>query len=213
MCTVEKDIANFTAIKYDAASGKFLPEEKFIAVEKCFEIRLDGKFFKKIFCSPNDLEDLIAGVIAQEKLSDSAQIFSDVKFVAKDILACADKILGELSTMHSKTNGVHSGALFDGKRILIFREDIGRHNVFDKIFGAALREKIFLGDKIIIFSGRCSAEMIQKLGRMGIPAVLAKSVPTTLAIDIAQKLGITLAARLSGGSFCIYTNPQRIVLS
>ena len=138
----------------------------------------------------------------------------DVNFVAKDILACADKLLSELSATHAKTNGVHSGAIFDQseKKILVLREDIGRHNVFDKLYGWSIRNRVDITDKIIIFSGRCSCEIILKLGRMGVPAVLAKSVPTTLSISLANKFGITLAARLAAGSFCIYTNPQRIVL-
>lgn len=148
----------------------------------------------------------------------------DIRFKAADILACADKLLGQLAATHDVTNGVHSGVIFDGRvvndgkdksiedKILIFREDIGRHNVFDKLYGWALRNNIDITDKIIVFSGRCSSEMMMKLGRMGISAVAAKSVPTTLSIDIAKKLGITLAARMAPGSFCIYTNPQRIVL-
>ena len=55
--------------------------------------------------------------------------------------------------------------------------------------------------------------MMLKLGRMGIGAVAAKSVPTTLSLKLAEKLGITLVARMAPGSFCIYTNPQRIVLA
>lgn len=138
----------------------------------------------------------------------------DVRFVAKDILACADELLTSLAVTHGKTNGVHCGAIFDQsqRKILVFREDVGRHNVFDKLYGWSIRNRVDITDKIIIFSGRCSCEMMLKLGRMGISSVLAKSVPTTLSISIANKLGITLAARLAAGSFCIYTNPQRIVL-
>ena len=135
-----------------------------------------------------------------------------VKFKAKAILACADRLLSELAVTHDKTNGVHSGVIFGGSDILVFREDIGRHNVFDKLYGWALRNEVDITDKIIVFSGRCSSEMMMKLGRMGISAVAAKSVPTTLSIDIAKKLGITLIARMAPGSFCIYTNPERIVI-
>lgn len=138
----------------------------------------------------------------------------NVRFYAKDILACADKLLSEMAATHEKTNGVHSGILYDQKerRILVFREDIGRHNVFDKLFGWALLNGVDITDKIIIFSGRCSSEMMLKLGRMGISTVAAKSVPTTLSLKLAKKLGITLAARMRPGSFCIYTNPERIIV-
>lgn len=227
--------------RYDAAKNIFVNDTKFTAVENCFDLRLNGQHFRKIFCSPNCLDDLAIGILAQaekissiddlirldidaenflidvetapvEKLPADENFHDDLHFNAKNILACADKLLGELSETHAKTNGVHSGLLFDGEKILLVREDIGRHNVFDKIHGAALREKIFLGDKVLIFSGRCSSEMMLKLWRMKIPVVAAKSVPTTFSIEIARKLGITLAARMASGSFCIYTNPKRIVL-
>ena len=97
------------------------------------------------------------------------------------------------------------------EKILVFREDIGRHNVFDKLYGWSLRNHVAITDKIIIFSGRGSAEMMMKLGRMGISTVAAKSVPTTLSLALAKKLGITLVARMAPGSFCVYTNPERIV--
>ena len=225
--------------RFDAAGNFFVPETKFTAVEVCFDLRINGKSFRQIFCSPNDIEDLTVGVLAQageissaddvthidvdaENFSidaetsavtkNSSDELGDVHFSAKKILDCADKLLSELSPTHAKTNGVHSGLLFDGEKILLVREDIGRHNVFDKIHGAALRQRINLRDKVLIFSGRCSAEMMSKLHRMKIPVVAAKSVPTTEAIELARKFGITLAARMSAGSFCIYTNPQRIVL-
>ena len=229
--------------RYSAAENIFVADEKLTAVEIALEIFLNGEKFSECFCSPGDVEDLIIGSLAQagklrsiddvEKISVDAKNFvanvttnprinddssaknfkHDVRFVAKDILNCADELLSELSTTHDKTNGVHSGILSDGKKILVFREDVGRHNVFDKIHGWSIRNRVDLCDKIIIFSGRCSCEMIQKLARMKIPAVLAKSVPTTLSISLANELGITLAARLAAGSFCIYTNHQRIVLS
>lgn len=178
--------------------------------EKFFELRLNGEPFREILCSP---ENLAFDILAQaDKISSAKDIsrleikssvikveinsavqpapktFSKVAFVAKDILDCADKLLGELSTTHDKTNGVHSGVLFDG-------------------------QNIFLGDKMIIFSGRCSFEMIRKVARMKIPVVVAKSVPTSYSINLAKKFGITLAGRLTADSFCIYSNPERIVLS
>ncbi|MBQ6131491.1 MAG: formate dehydrogenase accessory sulfurtransferase FdhD [Selenomonadaceae bacterium] len=202
-------------VRYDLRKNIFVADKKFVSVEKCFEIRVNGQPFRKIFCSPENIEDLAVGILAQAGKIPAAENIScsEVKFSAKNILNCADKLLGELSTTHGKTNGVHSGILFDGEKILLHREDIGRHNVFDKIFGAAIRQKIFLGDKMIIFSGRCSCEMILKIFRMKIPVVVAKSVPTTQAINFAKNFGVTLAGRLTADSFCIYSNPERIVLS
>lgn len=233
-----KKIMNTEARQYDAIEKIFRSNVRAIAVEERFAIRLNGKLFREIFCSPADVEDLALGVLAQAEairtvddvarlaVADSlievetqavtvpAQIESpiEVRFVAEDLLHCADKLLSALSATHGKTHGVHSGILFDGKDVLLFREDVGRHNVFDKIFGAALRGKLFLGDKCLLFSGRCSAEMLTKLKRMNVPVVVAKSVPTTLSIKLAKRIGITLVGRLTADSFCIYTNPERIVL-
>ena len=68
-----------------------------------------------------------------------------------------------------------------------------------------------LADKVIVFSGRCSTEMMLKLWRMGCKMVLAKSVPTTLSLELADKLGITLMARLTHEGFSVYTHPERVV--
>ena len=238
---MQTEFVTTNVTRYDSAKNIFVPDTKFTSVENCFELRLNGQHFRKVFCSPNCLDDLAIGMLAQtekifsiddvirldvdaenflidvetapvEKVSVSDELHDDLRFSAKNILACADKLLGELSTTHAKTNGVHSGLLFDGEKILFVREDIGRHNVFDKIHGAAIRERLNLRDKVLIFSGRCSSEMMLKLWRMKIPVVAAKSVPTTYSIELAKKLGITLAARMAAGSFCIYTNPKRIVL-
>lgn len=233
------EITTCNVMRYDTVKNNFNADKKSVAVEIVFNLLLNGKAFRKIFCSPSNLEDLVTGILAQAgKIHSAADItrleigdtlievetkntsptaqfnsLSAVRFVAKDIFACADKFLSELSITHNETRGVHSGILFDGKKILLFREDIGRHNVFDKIYGAALREKIFLGDKALIFSGRCSGEMIIKVMNMKIPIVVAKSVPTTYSISLAKKFGITLVGRLTADSFCIYTNSERIVLS
>ncbi len=127
-------------------------------------------------------------------------------------LRTADKLLGELAVTHERTNGVHSGVLYDPAmdKILVFREDIGRHNVFDKLYGWAIRQGVSLEDKLLVFSGRCSTEMVLKLWRMGCKMVLAKSVPTTLSLELADKLGITLMARLTPEGFSVYTHPQRV---
>ena len=85
--------------------------------------------------------------------------------------------------------------------------------VFNLLLNGKAFRKIFLGDKALIFSGRCSGEMIIKVMNMKIPIVVAKSVPTTYSISLTKKFGITLVGRLTADSFCIYTNSERIVLS
>lgn len=135
-----------------------------------------------------------------------------VRIEAAKALCIANRLLGELAATHERTNGVHSGVIYDtvADRILVFREDIGRHNVFDKLYGWAIRNDVSLKDKAIVFSGRCSTEMMLKLWRMDCRIVLAKSVPTTLSLELAEKLGITLLARLTRDGFSVYTHPERV---
>ena len=134
------------------------------------------------------------------------------KVQAANALQVANKLLGELAATHERTNGVHSGVLYDpvADKILVFREDIGRHNVFDKLYGWAIRHEVEMAGKMIVFSGRCSTEMMLKLWRMGCRLVLAKSVPTTLSVELAEKLGITLMARLTRDGFSVYTHAERV---
>ena len=236
----ENKFINCSVLRYDSVKNNFVADNKNTSIECSLSIYVNGNKLTESYCSPFELEDLVVGMLAQMnkintfddiidmevdykqftanvKIKDNISINTNktnnnVKFCAKDILNCADELLSKLSKTHEVTNGVHSGVIFDGKDILIYREDIGRHNVFDKLYGWSLRNHIDLSDKIIVFSGRCSSEMMKKLGHMGVPAVAAKSVPTTLSISMAKKFGITLAARMNPGSFCIYTYPERIVL-
>ncbi|WP_110954254.1 formate dehydrogenase accessory sulfurtransferase FdhD [Anaerosinus massiliensis] len=138
-------------------------------------------------------------------------IDSNAHFHAADILKSTATLLHEASATHSKTNGVHSGAIVEKGNLILYSEDIGRHNIFDKLYGKCLEQKMSMDDKMIVFSGRISSEILIKVSKMGIPCVLAKSVPTTLALGMAKDLGITIVGSIRRDSFLIYTHPERIV--
>jgi FdhD protein len=116
------------------------------------------------------------------------------------------KIFNHKSDLFINTGGVHSCGLCDRKEILYFEEDIGRHNALDKILGRALLEKLDLSDKIIITSGRISSEMLIKAAKRGIPAIVSRSAPTSLAVDIAGELNILLIGFARGQKMNIYTS-------
>jgi len=109
------------------------------------------------------------------------------------------------------TGCFHSAALSDGKRILAFAEDIGRHNTVDKIIGYSILEDIPFTGKLMLVSCRISSEIISKCSRWGIPIIASRAAPTHLAIEIAEKSGITLAGFVRGDSLNVYNNPQRII--
>lgn len=115
------------------------------------------------------------------------------------------------SQLYSTTHGVHSAALADRKSILIFSEDIGRHNAVDKIFGKCFLEDIPINDRIIICSGRISSEMSLKVAKKGLPIILSISAPTSLGVKTADKLGITLVCSVKGKKMNVYTHDWRVV--
>ncbi len=110
------------------------------------------------------------------------------------------------SQLFLDTGGVHSCALSDGSEILVFEDDIGRHNALDKVLGQAMLEDVALEDKVVLTSGRVSTEILAKVARRGIPAIISRSAPTSAAIEQAKALGMTLIGFARGDSFNVYSN-------
>lgn len=120
------------------------------------------------------------------------------------------KAMQETSHDFQQTGGVHNAALCTPDEVLQTRSDIGRHNALDKIFGYCLQNRIAPGDKIIVFSGRISSEVLLKVAKIGVGIVLSKSAPTTLALDLARDLGITTVGFIRHDTLNIYTHSERI---
>lgn len=120
------------------------------------------------------------------------------------------QLMQKSATTFQDTGGVHNAALCDKNGILISRMDIGRHNALDKIYGYCLKHGIPLDDKIIVFSGRISSEVLLKVAKIGCEIVLSKSAPTELALKLAEELGITTVGFIRNQSLNVYTHPQRI---
>ncbi len=110
------------------------------------------------------------------------------------------------------TGGVHSGGIARNGEVLMSSYDIGRHNVFDKLFGQAFRSGIDLSDHVIFFSGRISSEILLKVAKMNIPIVIARSAPTDLALNLASDLQITVVGFARQNRLNIYTHPERIII-
>lgn len=120
--------------------------------------------------------------------------------------------LEESSRWFAATGGAHSAALGTEREILMFFEDVGRHNAVDKIAGRCFLEGIDPAGKLLVFSGRVSAEILIKVARMKIPVLIARGAPTDLALEMAQELGITVVGFARGDRFNVYTHKERIHL-
>ncbi len=114
-----------------------------------------------------------------------------------------------------RTGGLHAAGLFDRDGGLLHgREDIGRHNAVDKVVGATILAPTpgAPEDWLLAVSGRVSFEIVQKAAMAGIAVIAAVSAPSSLAVSAAGRLGLTIAAFVRGGSYNIYTHPERIAL-
>lgn len=118
--------------------------------------------------------------------------------------------LEDRAQLFRATGGAHGAGLCTPGEMLIFFEDIGRHNAVDKIFGHCYLKGIPLADKLLVFSGRVSSEILVKVARMGIPLLVSRSAPTDLALEMASELGITVVGFARGDRMNIYTHPDRV---
>jgi FdhD protein len=142
----------------------------------------------------------------------AGRIVADWTIPGADLARFADH-LRSVQPVFEATGGLHAAGLFARKGELVeTAEDVGRHNAVDKVIGRMLiREALPLSAYVLFVSGRSSFEIVQKAFLAGIPVVAAVSAPSSLAIDLAQDVNITLAGFVRGDSFNIYTHPHRIV--
>ncbi len=134
------------------------------------------------------------------------------------ITVCAELITGVVEKMQNRqpvfraTGGTHAAAIFseDGE-ILACAEDIGRHNALDKAIGMMILAEHSLSARGVVLSGRVSFEMAAKAARAGLEIITAVSAPTSLAVEAAQKCGITLCGFARRNRLTVYTHPERII--
>lgn len=153
-----------------------------------------------------------ASIEAVEKVS-SYDVSTDGIQIPAEALAALPDRLREGQKVFDKTGGLHGAALFDAisGELLVVREDVGRHNAVDKVVGwAVLNDRLPLRGTVLQVSGRVSFELVQKAVMAGIPILSAVSAPSSLAIELAERVGLTVAGFVRGGSMNLYTRADRV---
>jgi len=147
-----------------------------------------------------------------ESLATDAAPLTAALPVRASMLSTLPARLRERQTVFDQTGGLHAAGLFTAAGELIdVAEDVGRHNAVDKVIGRQLMlDALPLSNAILMVSGRSSFEIVQKAVFGGIPIVASVSAPSSLAVELAVAMGITLAGFVRDGSFNVYSEPRRI---
>jgi FdhD protein len=153
----------------------------------------------------------LCGRASLEALAGRARPSTSLLKIPRSLVLDLPRRLSEAQGVFRRTGALHAAALFDADgRLVVAREDVGRHNAVDKILGRAILDDLAIGDLVMLVSGRTSFEILQKAAVAGVPMVAAVSGPTTLAIETARAFNITLVNFLRPGGMNVASAPERI---
>jgi len=150
-------------------------------------------------------------------------VFGDLMAEIDDLRLPADATLSEATfygllesvrhheSIYKQAGAVHGCALAKGSEILMFVEDVGRHNAVDAIAGQMWLDGLDGGDKIFYTTGRLTSEMVIKTAQMGIPFLVSRSGLTRMGWEIARKLGMTMIGRAQGRHYLLFSGQERFM--
>ncbi len=157
------------------------------------------------------------GICGVESLADAVRKAAPIASGFSTDFAAVYHALGQLprlQAVNKLTHSVHAAAWCDASgKIVLAREDVGRHNALDKLIGAMAWRDMDFRDGFAVITSRCSVEMVQKAASVGMPMVVAISAPTALAHRLAESCGMTMVALARADSFMVLTHPHRLVQS
>jgi FdhD protein len=208
-----------------------------VARELPLTIFLNERKLTTIACSPSDLGHLAVGFLLSKGLlkdrrsielitvdipkstvwikaeeakpSPVKKVTSGIEISVAEITALLDEF-GRRSELFQATGGVHSAALCDRESMLVFAEDISRHNAIDKVFGRCFMEGMDTAGQLLITSGRVSSEIVEKVARREVLWLVSGAAPTDLGVKLAKKLGLTLIGFAREGRMNVYSHEERL---
>ena len=180
-------------------------------------VRLSRPFDASVVAERHFVATASCGICGKASLDEVAVKSAPLKagpVVSRAVVLALPDLLRAAQRAFDETGGLHAAGLFTPTGELIaIREDVGRHNALDKLVGSQVLAKAMpLGQRILMVSGRVSFEIVQKAAVAGIPIVCAVSAPSDLAIEAADRLGVTLVGFLRGDGFNVYAHDERIDL-
>jgi FdhD protein len=154
------------------------------------------------------------GLCGVDRFSDALRPIAAVAAKTRFAPEALHRVIGamaEQQILNAEVGSIHAAAFADADgRILHLREDIGRHNALDKLIGSLFAGRIDPASGFVMVSSRCSYEMVHKTAAAGIGLIAAVSAPTSLAIELAAKVGVGLVGFAREGRFTVYANPEKI---
>ena len=168
--------------------------------------RLRRNFYTTSSCGVCGKGALEAVAVEAPRVESALRVSAEVVGALPDRLRAAQPAF-------AATGGLHATGLFDaGGELIVVREDVGRHNAFDKVVGRSFLDGLLpLADKLVCVSGRLSFELVQKAAVAGAPILVAVGAPSTLAVELAGDRGITLCGFVRDGRVNVYSEPWRVV--
>ena len=180
-------------------------------------VRLSRPFDASVVAERHFIATASCGICGKASIDEIAircETLPDGPIVQRTVILALPDLLRAAQRAFDQTGGLHAAALFSPRgELLEIREDVGRHNALDKLVGSQLLAGTLpLHDRILMVSGRVSFEIVQKAAVAGVPIVCAVSAPSDLAVETAERLGVTLVGFLRGDGFNVYSHDRRIDL-
>jgi FdhD protein len=194
-CVAEDETQEFNVLNADLSSdapGRAAGERSFVTTSSCG------------LCGKTSIDSVRA--------RSAFDVADDDTTVTPAVLGSLPEQLRAAQRVFERTGGLHAAGLFTAEGELVcLREDVGRHNAFDKVIGwAGLEGRLPLRGHVILASGRASFELTQKALMAGIPILASVSAPSSLAVELAEESGMTLVGFLRGQTMNVYAGEQRV---
>ncbi len=213
MCTPQH--LDELAVGYLFNRGLIGKSEDILVLSVCEDLRIiNVNTEKEINRGQYDLAGVLTsgcgnGSLYRKDFLQKKRVKSGQKISIDNLKELAGSMYREM-VIYKETGGVHCSTLANCKEILFLREDVGRHNAIDKVIGKGIIEEVDFSGKLILTTGRISSDMILKTIAAGIPIVVSRSIPSSLALEMAETSGITIVGRIMSTNPIVYTHSYRI---